>query len=71
MQQSSLSRQCLFSHPFHYIGRWEGHSLGLDANATEADAGLGGWWLPTGCTLAPQNTSVCILLFAIMAKELK
>ena len=28
MQQSSLSRQCLFRHPFHYIGRWEGHSLG-------------------------------------------
>ena len=27
-----------------------------DAYATEADAGLGGWWLPTGCTLAPQNT---------------
>ena len=26
-----------------------------DAYATEADAGLGGWWLPTGCTLAPQN----------------
>ena len=27
-----------------------------DAFTTEADAGLGGWWLPTGCTLAPQNT---------------
>ena len=27
-QQNSLSRQCLFRHPFRYIGRWEGHSLG-------------------------------------------
>ena len=26
-----------------------------DAYATEADAGLGGWRLPTGCTLSPQN----------------
>ena len=26
--QNSLPRQCLFRHPFRYIGRWKGHSLG-------------------------------------------
>eukprot|EP00434_Breviolum_minutum_P007958 symbB.v1.2.007019.t1/scaffold427.1/size208084/1 len=43
--------------PFPLYWQMGGALIGAaDAYATEADAGLGGWWLPTGCTLAPQNT---------------
>ena len=46
-----------FQAPFPLYWQMGGALIGAaDAYATEADAGLGGWWLPTGCTLAPQNT---------------